>query len=96
MVGGWWEGFPPLLFSKSVFSAQVHFSHCRERVAGAEGISETWCIANLLLGKSLNTRLGAQRPHCELGMELCIMNKNSSLIQFGSILIYVPLKYKVS
>lgn len=45
-------------------------------MAGAEGISETWCIANLLLGKSLYTRLGAQRPHCELGMELCIMNKN--------------------
>ena len=76
MVGGWWEGFFPLLFGKSIFSAQVHFSHCRERVAGAEGLSETWCIANLLLDKSLNTRLGAQRPHCELGMELCIMNKN--------------------
>ena len=76
MVGGWWESFFPLLFDKSIFSAQVRFSHCKERMARDEGVSETCCIANLLLGRSLNTRLGAQRPHCELGMELCIMNKN--------------------
>lgn len=33
-------------------------------------------IVNLLLGISLTTRLGTQMPHCALGMELCIMNKN--------------------
>lgn len=33
-------------------------------------------VVNLLLGISLTTRLGTQMPHCVLGMELCIMNKN--------------------
>lgn len=72
MVGGF---FSP--FSLANPSSQLRYIFpIVERVAGAEGISETPCIANLLLGKSLNARLGAQRPHCELGMELCIMNKN--------------------
>lgn len=65
-----------LLSDESVFAGQVRSPVVNRGWQGTDCVSETCCIVNLLLGKSLNMRLGAPRAHCELGMELCIMNKN--------------------
>lgn len=72
------KGFFFSLFSSINPSFQLRyvFPIVNREWQGRDCVLETCCIVNLLLGKSLNTRLGAQMPHCELGLELCIMNKN--------------------
>lgn len=57
---------PSSLISPS-FQPRYIFPIVNRKWHGRECVSETCCIVNLLLGKSLNTRLGAQMPHCELG-----------------------------